>query len=106
MNETIVQDSNNVSPHSTGAMDYAGAIMPVAIFFVIFYFLLIRPQKRKEEQHREEIKNLKINDKVLTSSGVYGIVTKIKEQTILVKIADNVEIEVVPETLNLIKDKK
>lgn len=83
-----------------------GSIVPLLIFITIFYLLLIRPQQKKQKEHDEEVKNLKVGDKVITNSGVLGKVKKIKELTLIVEIASNVEIEILSENVNLIKNDK
>ena len=66
-----------------------------AIMGVMFYFLLIRPQQKQRKEHENLLKNLKTGDRVLTSGGIYGIVANVKEKTVLVKIADNVKVEII-----------
>jgi preprotein translocase subunit YajC len=65
-----------------------------AILGVMFYFLLIRPQKKQRKEQENLMKNLKTGDKVLLSSGILGVIANVKEKTLMVKIADNVKIEV------------
>ncbi len=65
-----------------------------AVMGVMFYFLLIRPQSKQRKEHETMLKNLKTGDRVLTNGGIYGIVTNVKEKSILLKIADNVKVEV------------
>ena len=67
----------------------------LAIFGVMFYFLLIRPQQKQRKDHENLLKNIKTGDRVLTSGGIYGIVANVKDKTVMVKIADNVKVEVV-----------
>jgi len=62
--------------------------------FVIFYFLLIRPQQKRQKEQRKLLDSLKTGDKVITSSGIHGLIANVKETTFLVKIADNVKIEI------------
>ncbi|NQU12459.1 preprotein translocase subunit YajC [bacterium] len=64
-----------------------------AILGVMFYFLLIRPQQKQRKEHAALLKNLKSGDRVLSSGGIFGIVTNVKEKTLMVKIADNVKVE-------------
>ncbi|MCG3150268.1 MAG: hypothetical protein PCFJNLEI_03749 [Verrucomicrobiae bacterium] len=66
-----------------------------AIMGVMFYFLLIRPQSKQRKQQEQLLKNLKTGDKVLMSNGIFGIIANVKEKSFVVKIADNVKIEVV-----------
>ena len=69
------------------------SMMPLIFVFVIFYFLLIRPQQKRQKDHTKLIAAIKTGDKVVTSSGIHGIVANVKEKTILLKVADNVKIE-------------
>lgn len=63
------------------------------IVAVLFYFLLIRPQQLKQKEHQKLVEAVKTGDKVVTSAGIHGIVSNVKEATILLKVADNVKIE-------------
>jgi preprotein translocase subunit YajC len=69
-------------------------LLPFAFIFIIFYFLLIRPQQKRQKEHQQLLSNLKTGDKVITSSGIHGLIANVKDTTFLVKIADNVKIEV------------
>lgn len=71
-------------------MQYA----PLLFIGIIFYFLLIRPQQKQRKEHQALISSLKTGDKVVTSSGIHGIIANVKERTFLVKVADNVKIEI------------
>lgn len=67
--------------------------MPLIIIAVLFYFLLIRPQQKKQKEHQKLVSAIKTGDKVVTSGGIHGIVANVKETTMLLKVADNVKIE-------------
>jgi preprotein translocase subunit YajC len=67
--------------------------LPLIIIAVLFYFLLIRPQQKKQKEHQKLVAGIKTGDKVVTSAGIHGIVANVKEATVLVKVADNVKIE-------------
>ena len=69
-------------------------LLPFAFIFIIFYFLLIRPQQKRQKEHQKLLSNLKTGDKVITTSGIHGLIANVKDTTFLVKIADNVKIEV------------
>jgi preprotein translocase subunit YajC len=62
--------------------------------FVIFYFLLIRPQQKKAKEHRELVQNLKTGDRVITAGGIHGRITGMDETTLTVEIADRVRVKV------------
>lgn len=67
--------------------------LPLIIIAVLFYFLLIRPQQKKQKEHQKLVASIKTGDKVITNAGIHGIVSNVKETTILLKVADNVKIE-------------
>jgi preprotein translocase subunit YajC len=81
-----------------------GSVVPLVIFITIFYLLLIRPQQKKQKEHEEEVKNLKINDKIITSSGIFGRIKKIKEKTLIIEIAANIEIEIINDNVSLVNE--
>ena len=68
--------------------------IPLILIFVVFYFLLIRPQQKRQKELREMIDSLKKGDKVITNGGVYGEVENVKEHSLILKVADKVKIEV------------
>ena len=61
---------------------------------VIFYFMLFRPQQKKQKEHKDMIANLKKNDEVVTSGGVHGTIVNIKEKTFVVRIDESAKIEI------------
>lgn len=69
-------------------------LFPLILIFIVFYFLLIRPQKTKEKEHQKMLANLKKNDEVVTSSGIHGTIVNIKDKTVILRIDDNVKIEI------------
>lgn len=73
-----------------GGMDF---LMPIVFMFAIMYFLIIRPQQKKQKELNKQISSLKTGDKVITSGGMHGIVTNVKESTLYIKIADNTKVE-------------
>ena len=66
----------------------------MAIIFALFYFMMIRPQMKKEKERKALIGNIKSGDKVMFSGGILGIVSNVKDQTFVVKVADNVKLEI------------
>ncbi|MFA6560807.1 MAG: preprotein translocase subunit YajC [Verrucomicrobiia bacterium] len=67
-------------------------LFPVLIF-VVFYFMLIRPQQKKQKETTKMLESLRSGDKIVTSGGILGTVTNVKEKTVVVRIADNVKVE-------------
>ena len=70
------------------------SLMPIVFIFVIFYFLLIRPQKRAQDEHKKMIASLKKNDEVVTSGGIHGTIVNVKEAAVTLKVDDNVKIDI------------
>ena len=68
-------------------------LVPMVLIFGIFYFLVIRPEKKKQKDHQDMVKNLHKNDEVVTSSGMHGIVVNVKEKTVVLRLDENVRIE-------------
>ena len=66
----------------------------MAVFFGIMYFFMIRPQQKQAKQRRAMLDSLRVNDKVITAGGIYGKIKKVKEDTVILQIADKVDIEV------------
>jgi preprotein translocase subunit YajC len=71
-----------------------GSLVPLVLMFVIFYFLLIRPQQKKSKEHREMISLLKKGDQIITSGGLHGRITGVSESTATVEIADKVRVKI------------
>jgi preprotein translocase subunit YajC len=76
-----------------GAGGFVGLI-PLLLMFVVFYFILIRPQQKQARKHREFIRNLKMGDRVVTSGGLHGEIKGLTDTTITLEIADKVRVKV------------
>jgi len=79
-----------------GTMAMLQSFLPLILIFVIFYFLLIRPQSKKAKEHKQMLENLKKGDKVMTNGGIYGIIEDIDAETATLKVGikDDVKIKV------------
>jgi preprotein translocase subunit YajC len=69
-------------------------LVPLAMVFAIFYFIVIVPSKRQQKKVQEFVDNLKVNDKVITTSGIYGQIMKLDDQSVQLQVADKVSIKV------------
>jgi preprotein translocase subunit YajC len=69
------------------------SMMPLVFIFIIFYFLLIRPQQKKQKDHEKLVQAVKTGDQVVTNAGIHGTVSNVKDKTLIIKIADNVKVE-------------
>ena len=69
-------------------------VVPLAMVFAIFYFIVIVPNKRQQKKVQEFLDGLKVNDKVITTSGIFGQVMRLDEQSVQLQVADKVNIKV------------
>ncbi|MDQ1078896.1 preprotein translocase subunit YajC [Pseudoroseomonas cervicalis] len=85
-----------------GAAGMVMQLAPLILIFVVFYFLLIRPQQKRAKEHRVMLGALKRNDRVVTAGGILGTVTKVKEgsEEVELEIAPNVRVTVVRSTIS------
>lgn len=65
----------------------------MAAMFVILYYVMIRPQTKRQKEQQRLIASLKTGDRVVTAAGIHGMITNVKDTTVTVKVADNVKIE-------------
>jgi preprotein translocase subunit YajC len=83
-----------------GLLDGIQGFIPLILIFVVFYFLLIRPQQKKMKQHRELVANVRRGDRVVTGGGIIGQVTKVvSDGEVMLEIADGVRVRVVKQTI-------
>jgi len=80
--------------------------VPIILIFVVFYFILIRPQQKKQKAHQALLTQLKKGDRVVTNGGLYGTVSDAKDHVVVLKIAENVKVEVVKSAVATVIEKK
>ena len=75
---------------STGAMIIYTAVqlLPMILIFVVFYFLLIRPQRKKDKEAKQMLANLKVGDRVCTIGGIYGTIVRIKDDVLTIEVGE------------------
>ena len=82
-----------------------GFFIPFIFIFIIMYFMLFRPQKKRQQEQQRLISALKTGDKVVTNAGIHGLIANVKETTVIVKVADNVKIEMEKSAIaNVVKE--
>jgi preprotein translocase subunit YajC len=85
-----------MGPNPSGGQGQGGGLLgflPLILIFVIFYFLLIRPQQKRAKEQKAMLDSLKKGDKIITTGGIYGIIEEVKQNTIVVKVAENVRVK-------------
>ncbi len=98
------------APEATGAAGSTGSMMTTFVTFgliiVIFYFLIIRPQKKRDKETKEMLAAIKKGDKVVSIGGIHGTVVAVKETTVVVKVDDNTRIEFSRNAISSIVNRK
>ena len=67
---------------------YAIQFVPLILIFVVFYFMLIRPQRKKDKEAKEMLKNLKVGDRICTIGGIYGTIVRIKDEVLTIEVGE------------------
>ncbi len=93
MLNAFIAQAQAASPAAGGPNPIASFI-PLILIFVIMYFLLFRPQMRRQKEQQRVVSALKTGDRVVTGSGIHGLISNVKDTTVILKVADNVKIEI------------
>ena len=93
---------------SAGGQSFIIQLLPLILIFVVFYFLLIRPQQKRVKQHKEMVNSLKVGSIIVTSGGIMAKVVKLNDESVItVNIADNVDVKLKRDTVvELLEDSK
>ncbi len=97
---------SNPSGGANGGGSLLVNLLPIVAIFIIFYFILIRPQQKKQKEHRNMVSELKRGDKIVTNGGLYGKVVDVKEHVIVMKISDDIKVELVKTAVATVLEKK
>ncbi len=81
------------APSGGGGSILGNPLVMIVLFIVMFYFLIIRPQQRQRKELQARIESLQTGDKVVTTSGIHGIVHSIRDHTLVIKIAEGTMVE-------------
>jgi preprotein translocase subunit YajC len=82
------------APGGGGSPGGMSVFVPLLLMFAVFYFLLIRPQQKKQRAHQDMLKSLKVGDRVVTTGGIYGIIVAGGDHVVKLEIADKVRVDV------------
>lgn len=69
-------------------------LLPLALILAIFYFILIKPQQKQQQEFKKMIERLQKNDQIVTMGGIHGTIVNVKEKTFVVRIDDNTRVEI------------
>ncbi len=93
-----------LAPATQSTSGGIGQFMPMILIFVIFYFLMIRPQQTKMKKHKAMVSALKAGDSVITTAGIVGVIKKVEAGTILLTVSEGVDIEVTKGSIGVVND--
>lgn len=102
MNDSLMNllaDATAVAPEAAAAVTeemsagatfiyYAVQFLPMILIFVVFYFILIRPQRKKDKEAKEMLNKLKVGDRICTIGGIYGTIVRIKDQVLTMEVGE------------------
>jgi preprotein translocase subunit YajC len=91
---------------SEGGGGFLSLLPPMIMMFAIFYFILIRPQQKKQKEAIKMLDSLKEGDTVVTLSGIHGTIKKLKDDTVMLQIAENVRIKINRSSIPTVKEGK
>ena len=94
------------SPSEGGQANPIASLLPFVLMFLVLYLLILRPQMKKQRNQQRMIDELEKNDEIVTSGGIHGTILNIKDDILVVKIADNVKIEVSRAAVSRVKNKE
>jgi len=86
----LAQAQNTVSGPAGSPL---ASFIPIILIVIITYFVLFRPQMRRQKDQQRLVTSLKTGDRVVTAAGIHGMISNVKDSTVIVKVADNVKIE-------------
>ena len=94
------------TPADGGQSNPIASFLPFVLMFLVLYLLILRPQMKKQRNQQRMIDELEKNDAIVTSGGIHGTILNIKDDILVVKIADNVKIEISRAAVSRVKNKE
>ncbi|MEW6749940.1 MAG: preprotein translocase subunit YajC [Candidatus Latescibacterota bacterium] len=94
------------APPEGGGGNPVASLLPFVLMFVVLYLLILRPQMRKQKAQQRMIDELEKGDEIVTSGGIHGIILNIKDDIVVVKIAENVKVELSRGAVSRVKNKE
>jgi len=85
-------DLGELALAQAGSQGGLQAFLPLVLILAVFYFLLIRPQMKRQKEHKALVENLKRNDAVVTTGGLHGRIVDVADKTVVLEIAQNVKV--------------
>ncbi|MHC4717420.1 MAG: preprotein translocase subunit YajC [Planctomycetota bacterium] len=89
-----------------GSANPIASLLPFALMIAVLYFLILRPQIKKQKAQQKLVDELEKGDQVVTSGGIHGVITNLKDDVITVKIAENVRVDLSRAAVSRVKNKE
>jgi len=80
-------------------------LIPLVVVYIIFYFVLFRPQKKAQKEREDMINSLKKNDEIVTTGGIHGTIVNVKEKTFVLRVDDDTKLEIDKSAIGYLKRK-
>jgi preprotein translocase subunit YajC len=87
--QLFLAQATPVVPAAPGPMDMFKSLLPMILMFAAMYFLLIAPQRKKQKEHEKMLAALGAGDEVVTTGGIYGVITSVKDDRFIIRIGEN-----------------
>ena len=94
ISSAFAQTASAAAPEGSGPLGSLSGMLPLVLMFVVLYFIMIRPQMKRQKEHRTMVEALAKGDEVVTSGGMLGTVTRLSEGYLYLEIASGVEVQV------------
>jgi len=99
---SLAQQAGGQAPRQAPQSNMLTMLTPLILVFVIFYLLIIMPQRKKQKRHVEMVDNLRAGDRIITTGGIHGTIMGVQKDRIELKIAANVKIEITKSAVGVI----
>ncbi|MCK5801788.1 MAG: preprotein translocase subunit YajC [Lentisphaeria bacterium] len=100
--QSAVSFAQAAAPKGGGVRGSLGSYVPFILLFVVLYLLMIRPQQKKQREHRELVSRVKVGDEVVTNSGIYGTISGVEETSVMLRVSEKVEIKLVRSAISAV----
>ena len=94
LNIAFAFSSGGSQTGQSGGGGMLGGLITLGLIFLVFYLLLIRPQQKQQQQLQEMRNNVRVGEKIMTTGGIFGIIESISQDTVMLKVAEKVKIEI------------
>lgn len=109
ISKSYAQSTENIDQNNSKTSEFSlSSVIPFVLIFVVFYVLIIRPQNKKLKEHQKTLDEIKLGDKIITSSGIIGVVKQIyeKEKQVLLEVSEGVAITILKQAISEVENSR